>query len=192
MVDGTAKPISEVEAGDEVLAYDPTTGEGGPRKVTRVWIHKDEVVALEVKGERIVTTEDHPFWNESLRRWQRADGFTKGDALLASDGTPVPFGGLARVSDSRDVYILTVAAIHTYYVVVGGTPILVHNSGGDDIGLSREQHVADLVGGSLAKDARGQDIRVKMPNVGATGIDVSRAQRGVHLRRRSSESEEPC
>ena len=43
MADGSTKAISEVKAGDEVLASDPETGEQGPRKVTNVWAHADTV-----------------------------------------------------------------------------------------------------------------------------------------------------
>jgi hypothetical protein len=49
-------------------------------------------------------------------------------------------------------------------------------SGGENsansIGLSREQHVAQLTGGQLARGPDGQDIKITMPNVGSSGIDV--------------------
>ncbi|MFJ6009412.1 RHS repeat domain-containing protein [Streptomyces halstedii] len=40
------------------------------------------------------------------------------------------------------------------------------------LGIRREQFVADLVGGVVAKNARGQDIKIVMPNVGSSGLDV--------------------
>ncbi|MFD4943091.1 RHS repeat domain-containing protein [Streptomyces sp. NPDC058409] len=40
------------------------------------------------------------------------------------------------------------------------------------LGLRREQYVADLIGGVVAKDAKGQDIKIQMPNVGSSGLDV--------------------
>jgi hypothetical protein len=47
----------------------------------------------------------------------------------------------------------------------------VANSG-NAIGLSREQYVAQLTGGEVARGSDGQDIKIIMPNVGASGIDV--------------------
>ncbi|MBP9890897.1 MAG: hypothetical protein KBG84_03245 [Planctomycetes bacterium] len=40
------------------------------------------------------------------------------------------------------------------------------------VGATREQRVADLVGGKLAKDANGQDILLKLDQVGSVGLDV--------------------
>lgn len=48
-------------------------------------------------------------------------------------------------------------------------------SGGGDaenIGLKREEYIAKLVGGTVAKDDKGQDIKIVMPNVGSSGLDV--------------------
>ncbi|MFK0121322.1 RHS repeat domain-containing protein [Streptomyces sp. NPDC090994] len=40
------------------------------------------------------------------------------------------------------------------------------------LGLRREEYVAKLVGGFVAKDEKGQDIKIVMPNVGSSGLDV--------------------
>lgn len=40
------------------------------------------------------------------------------------------------------------------------------------IGLRREEYIAKLVGGTVAKDDKGQDIKIVMPNVGSSGLDV--------------------
>lgn len=42
----------------------------------------------------------------------------------------------------------------------------------NSVGLNREQHVAKLTGGQLARGPDGQDIKITMPNVGSSGIDV--------------------
>jgi hypothetical protein len=46
------------------------------------------------------------------------------------------------------------------------------DNSGNTIGLDREQHVAELTGGEVARGPDGQDIKITMPNVGASGIDV--------------------
>jgi hypothetical protein len=148
MGDGSHKPISEVRVGDEVLATDPETGERGPRKVTHLWVHSDTLTDLEVEGgEVITTTEDHPFWNATDHEYQRADQLDRGDQLLAADGRLVRVVGLRPGSQRvTTAYNLTVDDIHTYYVLAGDTPVLVHNCGG----LSDPWQAADRVSG--AKD----------------------------------------
>ncbi|MFD1322244.1 polymorphic toxin-type HINT domain-containing protein [Micromonospora sonneratiae] len=130
MGDGTIKPISEIKIGDVVLAADPETGKSGPRVVTQTWAHKDKVVDLEVGEHRLATTEDHPFWNDTDRQWQRADELDQGDLLAAAEGVQVRVEGVISNSTRTTVaYNLTVHDIHTYYVLAGITPVLVHNTG---------------------------------------------------------------
>lgn len=94
MADGTRKAISEIEVGDYVLAEDPETGERGPRRVTHVWEHDDTVVDLEIDGDLVTTTEDHPFWNATDREWQEARELDAGDVVRTADGDLVEVGGL--------------------------------------------------------------------------------------------------
>ncbi|MEV4825751.1 polymorphic toxin-type HINT domain-containing protein [Micromonospora sp. NPDC049274] len=130
MADGTTKPLDEIKAGDEVLASDPQNGEQGPRAIENVWVHPDELVDIEIGGAVLTTTEDHPFWNHTDRQWQRADQLDRGDAVLGPDGLVETTGSL-RPSSTRTAlaYNLTVGGIHTYYVLAGNTPVLVHNTG---------------------------------------------------------------
>jgi hypothetical protein len=128
MADGTTKPISEIEVGDEVLAYDPETGERGPRKVTHLWVHEDTLLELELGGARVETTEDHPFWNVTDRAWQQAGDLDLGDRVLSADGQTLAVGGLdMSTTFTGSAHNLTVEDIHTYFVQVGDVPILVHN-----------------------------------------------------------------
>jgi hypothetical protein len=133
LADGTTKPIQDVKPGDEVLATDPETGEQGPRKVTDTYVHDDHLVTLVLAdGQTITTTEDHPFWNATDRRWQRADALT-GDTVADPDGRQHRVIGLrAGPAMYAPAHNLTVAGTHTYYVVAGSTPVLVHNTGCDE------------------------------------------------------------
>ncbi|MFG1891080.1 RHS repeat-associated core domain-containing protein [Micromonospora sp. NPDC049051] len=127
---GDTKPLEEIEVGDVVLATDPETGEQGPRTVTAVWVHDDELRDLEVTGGRLRTTEDHPYWNVTDQQWQLASELDPGDLLRAADGSEVEvFGFIKGGSRVALAYNLTVDDIHTYYVVAGKTPVLVHNTG---------------------------------------------------------------
>jgi len=130
MGDGSRKPISQVKVGDKVLATDPETGERGPRTVTHLWVHTDTLLEFEVEGGVLTTTKDHPFWNATDHEYQRTDQLDPGDQLLADNGQLVRvIGILPRSQRVAAAYNLTVDEIHTYYVVAGSTPVLVHNSG---------------------------------------------------------------
>ncbi|MER6049070.1 hypothetical protein ABT168_16720 [Streptomyces sp. NPDC001793] len=50
--------------------------------------------------------------------------------------------------------------------------LMAGGKGAGDLGLKREEFIAKLVGGKVAKDSKGQDIRIEMPNVGSSGLDV--------------------
>ncbi|WP_246002748.1 polymorphic toxin-type HINT domain-containing protein [Allorhizocola rhizosphaerae] len=131
MADGTTKQIRELSVGDQVLAADPKESQQGARQVTHVWVHDDKLVELHTSDGTILTTEDHPFWNATDQQWQRADALDPGDTLLAADGGHPTVTELSRRSKhTAAAYNLTVADFHTYYVMAGNTPVLVHNSGG--------------------------------------------------------------
>ncbi|WP_018800572.1 polymorphic toxin-type HINT domain-containing protein [Salinispora arenicola] len=132
MGDGATKPIEDVKVGDHVMATDPETGEEGPRKVTHLWIHEDQLVDLKLAGgEKLTTTEDHPFWNETDQQWQDSQELDPGDLLHTASGKTLAVVGLDWGSlQHATAYNLTVADIHTYYVMAGNTPVLVHNTNG--------------------------------------------------------------
>lgn len=133
MADGTTKPIGDIKPEDQVWASDPVTGESGPREVTAVWAHDDSIVLLEVDGQVIETTEDHPFWNATDQQWQRADQLDTDDTLQTTDGSRIAVTGIiGTLTTAQPAYNLTIADIHTYYVLAGNTPVLVHNVGCDD------------------------------------------------------------
>jgi hypothetical protein len=129
MADGAKKPISKIKIGDKVLATDPQTGERTAKEVTKVWVHDDTVVSLQIDGQTITTTEDHPFWNRTDRQWQRADQLDRGDQLLAPNSADTTVRGLRPdTRHTATAYNLTIADIRTYYVLAGNTPVLVHNT----------------------------------------------------------------
>ncbi|MCG5446106.1 hypothetical protein NIE79_004671 [Micromonospora sp. NIE79] len=129
MADGTSKMISDLRVGDKVLAADPVTGATSGRTVTHTWIHEDRLRDLKIDGKIISTTEGHPFWNASAGRWEPAGQLTSRDRLLSLDGTSIrPDGRLAPTARIAIAYNLTVADIHTYYVLAGNIPVLVHNT----------------------------------------------------------------
>lgn len=130
MGDGSTRPISQVAVGDKVTATDPETGEQAAKQVLQQFVHTDDLVDLKTDSGVLETTEDHPFWNATDQAFQRADELDAGDQLISADSQLVVVGGIRQAADGSTLaYNLAVDEIHTYYVLAGETPILVHNSG---------------------------------------------------------------
>ncbi|WP_211588588.1 polymorphic toxin-type HINT domain-containing protein [Allorhizocola rhizosphaerae] len=141
MADGSTKPIEDVAEGDTVLATEPTTGETTGKPVTQLhnnqdWDLADVTVLNNTTGETttIHTTWTHPFWNASRQTWVDAADLLPGTALTAPDGsTPLTVIDVHTRIGNATMRDLTVANIHTYYILAGETPVLVHNCGDVDI-----------------------------------------------------------
>ena len=93
----------------------------------------------------IVSTAKHPFWVDDDGRWTDAADLEIGDQLLAADGSRSEVVETRRFDAVQRVHNLTVDGIHTYFVVAGSEPILVHNCGDLDA-LSAAGRVADRNG----------------------------------------------
>ncbi len=136
MSDGSTKHIADVVVGDDVLSADQNdVTSQGPEKVDATWIHSDEdlldlfVVSPETgKKETVHTTANHPIWDDTTKRWTAAGKLQIGHRLGTSSGNSLEVAGLRAVSGSQDMYNLTISNRHTYYVLAGNTPVLVHNS----------------------------------------------------------------
>lgn len=140
MADGTSKPIEDVKVGDNVLTTDPETGKTGIKKVTAEIEgtgQKDLVrVTIDTDGKsgsktaEIEATAGHPFWVPELGEWLDATDLIAGQMLSSNSGLRVRITAVERWSQSATVHNLTVDDLHTYYVLAGATPVLVHNAGG--------------------------------------------------------------
>lgn len=139
LADGSTKSISDVKVGDLVEATDPRTGKSEAKKVTAEIIGEGikHLVRIEVKAgvkghERIsvTATDGHPFWVPALGKWVDATDLTAGESLRTSSGHEARIISIERWSEWASVRNLTVDELHTYYVLAGAAPVLVHNSNG--------------------------------------------------------------
>ncbi|WP_443068338.1 polymorphic toxin-type HINT domain-containing protein [Streptomyces sp. NBC_01358] len=134
MADGTTKNIEDIKVGDKVLATDPETGQTGARPVTRLIVtdsdkHFNELTIQTDEGaEKLTATFEHPFWVPSEGRWVQAGDLRPSMTLRTDDGTTVTVRGNRSYSQYARTFNFTVADLHTYYVLAGETPVLVHNS----------------------------------------------------------------
>ncbi|MCX5613492.1 polymorphic toxin-type HINT domain-containing protein [Streptomyces sp. NBC_00047] len=138
MADGTTKPIAELQPDDDVVATDPETGETSAKPVTATIYTEDDkkYVDLSIQTDdgvkTITTTDHHPFWSESDQAWKDAEDLTPGTTLRTDTGATAAIVHTRTYQAVNETYNLTVADLHTYYVLAGATPVLVHNTGGCD------------------------------------------------------------
>ncbi|WP_229379088.1 ricin-type beta-trefoil lectin domain protein [Streptomyces sp. VRA16 Mangrove soil] len=141
MADGTTKAIQDVKLGDKVLATDPDTGDTTVETVTAEikgqGLKHLVKVTIDIDGKKgtktasVTATDGHPFWVEELHAWVPATSLKSGEWLRTSAGTYVQISAVKRWTvASSTVNNLTVSKVHTYYVLAGAAPVLVHNCGG--------------------------------------------------------------
>ncbi|MFJ6213882.1 RHS repeat-associated core domain-containing protein [Streptomyces sp. NPDC092296] len=135
LADGTTKPIQDVKVGDRVWATDPDTGESTARPVTAVlrMEHDEDFADVTLQGadgtETLTATTNHPIWVDSTHTWTPAGSLVPGMRLHAAAARPLRVVQVHTYTKRQTTYDLTVADVHTFYVIAGATPVLVHNSG---------------------------------------------------------------
>jgi hypothetical protein len=126
------KPIEEIRVGDKVWAHDLATGRDELQLVAETFVRStDELFHLTVNDQVVSTTAEHPFMVQG-RGWIDAAFLRVGDLLVTPEGTTVPIEAIE--TETRDpenvetVYNFHVETHSNYYVYVGDTPVLVHNT----------------------------------------------------------------
>ncbi|MEV3875101.1 polymorphic toxin-type HINT domain-containing protein [Streptomyces sp. NPDC049906] len=180
MADGTTKDIEDVELGDKVRARDPETGESGSREVTRLIRteedkHFNELSIMTEDGvEELTATHEHPFWSPSQHEWITARELAAGMTLLTDEGATVIVTGNRPFTQHAKTYNLTVDDLHTYYVLAGATPVLVHNSGPwCGVGSAEAQEIiqnAKGYGSGLKRDAGHRAADFAVGDIATKGV----------------------
>ncbi|MFE2110464.1 polymorphic toxin-type HINT domain-containing protein, partial [Kitasatospora sp. NPDC059463] len=136
MADGTTLPIERIRVGDQVWATDPESGEAGGRRVdATIYTPEDRkftdltIASTDGPTGTLTATEHHPFWVEKDRKWVDAGNLNRGDTLRTPDGQTADVIEVRNRSGLNAAYNLTIQGLHTYYVLAGTAPVLVHNSG---------------------------------------------------------------
>ncbi|MFG3345399.1 RHS repeat-associated core domain-containing protein [Streptomyces sp. NPDC048018] len=133
LADGTVKPIEKVGVGDEVLATDPDGEVTAAKQVDATLVTPDDrdFTTITVAGkngpEELTATDHHRIWSPSEASWVNAGAVKVGMALLSADGEALKTVDVRHFTKEQAAYNLTVRGLHTYYVLAGATPVLVHN-----------------------------------------------------------------
>ena len=175
MADGTTKRIDQIKVGDSVLATNPEDGTTSPQKVTAVIIgdgekslvditvEEKETIGLKRQGT-LTATDGHPFFDKNSETWVDAGDLRPGDSLAPAGRTAaVSVTSVRSHHEMAQVFNLTVASAHTYYVLAGETPVLVHNTSCVNLGAGAPKPGNVAVVGRLedtaaARDWAGHDV----------------------------------
>ncbi|MFE5935755.1 polymorphic toxin-type HINT domain-containing protein [Streptomyces sp. NPDC056470] len=187
MSDRSTKDIEDIKPGDEVLAADPRTGEPVARTVTGLIVTEDDkyfnALTIDTEGgpEKLTATHEHPFWSPSEGEWIEASRLAVGMTLLTDRGDAVKVLANRAYTAHARTYNLTVDDLHTYYVLAGETPVLVHNSNCDlpkgytsspalkgdpyhpDTVAERSRQSRELYAGTVADRAGALGYRTRIP-----------------------------
>ena len=128
------KPIEDIEVGDEVLAYDPETGEQAYKPVVRLFRNEtDKWYHVHVNEQDITCTTEHPFYVADIDEFVPAKDLKAGQHVLLSDGSYTVIDGILveELSTPETTYNFEVEDYHTYYV--SEDKVLVHNMCSDPV-----------------------------------------------------------
>ena len=126
------KPISGIEIGDKIWAFDEKTGEITLQDVVHLIQREGDKTIVDItleSGEVIQATAGHPFYVKDDNKWNWLDAgeLSAGDILYGVDGETSTIKSIEISSINLPVYNLTVDNAHTYFV--GEEGVLSHNAG---------------------------------------------------------------
>ncbi|MDH6577433.1 hypothetical protein P3T29_003089 [Kitasatospora sp. MAP5-34] len=133
MADGTTVPIQDVKVGDRIDNAVPGSRPVAAHTVTAVQVtdsDRDFVqLAISAPGGtgEIDSTAHHLFYDATTGAWTDAADLKPGDRLQTTGDGFATVGAVRAYTAADRTYNLTVDGVHTYYVLAGATPILVHN-----------------------------------------------------------------
>ncbi|MGW2557656.1 polymorphic toxin-type HINT domain-containing protein [Streptomyces sp. NPDC001514] len=160
---GLSVPIEALRIGDQVAATDPATGFTALHTVSRVITTHDDkdFTRLTTPAGTVTATDTHPFWLVDERRWVDAGEVSTGDLLRMPSGGTLAVTAVDRYTRRQTTHDLTVAGLHSYYVLAGVSPVLVHNNDWctDEMRLDDADDIADGHAGSKhAGDFPGMSV----------------------------------
>ena len=166
------KPIEDIEVGDEVLAYDPETGEQAYKPVVRLFRNTtDQWYHVHVNKQDITCTAEHPFYVADIDEFVPAKDLKAGQHVLLADGSYTVIDGILveELSTPETTYNFEVEDYHTYYV--SKDKVLVHNICVED----------DYYRGGSDFTARESDVRIGKDGLLKTthGISINKSAEAV-------------
>ncbi len=126
------KDIEEIKIGDKVWAFNEKENTVSLQEVIHTIVGQSEKQTIDItltSGEIIQATDEHPIYAQSqgLWDWVEAKNLKQDMLLMDRGGQTLSILNITHNSKKVQVYNLTVANGHTYYV--SKDEVLVHNGG---------------------------------------------------------------
>lgn len=178
MADGSLRAIESVTPGEQVLNAQPgaTTAERHRVVLTHRTTSDTQFTDLTVttpSGRRTITgTSNHPFYDLTTGSWTDAGRLAAGHRLQTLDHGTITVVDVTSYTKPQVTYDLTVEGVHSYFVMAGDSPLLVHNISCRTITDGALKHIRDqhLWGGKYHEAG-------DMGNVFAEGIDAGKLKK---------------
>lgn len=125
------RAIEDIAVGDQVLAWNPDTGETSTQTVTALIRPEPQatyaLVLLDGGGEREVFTSsaDHP-WFVVGKGWVETVNLASGDRIVSAEGADLVVQSLTPTERTERTFNLEVSGPHTF--LVGEDGAVVHNA----------------------------------------------------------------
>ena len=143
MADGTHIAIEDIDAGDQVVAFDTETSTWTTRTVTDQWGHLDEGTLTAVTladGSSVTSTAEHLYWSvdaaDDQWHWVEAQYLDDGDYLATRDGNVEVANTVTTVGSPEWVWELSVETDHNFTVHTGTVDVVLHNADGNACNLN--------------------------------------------------------
>ncbi|MGC9501868.1 polymorphic toxin-type HINT domain-containing protein [Streptomyces sp. WG7] len=181
MADGSRKNIESIRPGETVTATDPDTGQTQAHVVEDLIVTDQDqsfselTISTSHGFETLTATHEHPFWSPSRAEWVEAGDLQPGTTLRTLNGAPATVQENRPFIDQARTYNLTVEVLHTFYVLAGDTPILVHN---DVCGVRVSPMAPDWATKGAHLHVGADEVRVFGDEVGGIGAKPLRMSHG--------------
>ncbi|MGC5166719.1 polymorphic toxin-type HINT domain-containing protein [Luteimicrobium sp. DT211] len=183
------RPIETLRAGDKVYTFDQASGVQLLETVEETFVRTTtRLFHLTIGGATVTTTAEHPLMVTGMG-WVQAADLRPGDLLTTPDGTVTLDELRAETVDETaavTVYNIHVRAFHTYYVVAGNAPVLVHNMAGHGKVILAEHEAAG--GHVIARHVAKSDAYLKSREIrwASSFVDLATAERVIAANMRSN------
>lgn len=152
----------------------PPAKESGAHDVSKTGMPEPKPQGID--SVNLVTTWHHPFWNSTTQTWSDASRLAPGTHLLQVDGTSTTLTAVRNYHATATTYDLTIAELHTYYVLAGKSPILVHNCGEATVTFDGGHASVNVEAGGEALATHQEGGLVELPGGGSIATPIRVAE----------------
>ncbi|GAA4201795.1 RHS repeat-associated core domain-containing protein [Actinocatenispora rupis] len=174
LADGKSKRIDQVKIGDRIRNAKPDSRSSQSHTVEGITVTTTDSAFVDVylaagAGVVVLTaTTHHRIWDKTAHRWKEAGLLKVGHYVQAGGGRSARIASVRKYTTEQTTYDLTVDGLHTYFVLAGKIPVLVHNIAGSIGCGAGGAPIYDIPAGSSGGAGAGK--RIPRGELKAAGI----------------------